>query len=159
MESPALSKIKAYLENLIEQVDADLPNHSILCSSYSTETLISKPRRKIILFDRNSKWKDIKPKWRHYSEGRRDPALDKILKGKALWKAIVQALICLIIRPSTTCNKAKATTRDRECLELTRTITVFFDICGQWIYQQIKAPMRSICEVREISIPSYVQSC
>lgn len=90
---------------------------------------------------------DKLPMWKHRLNGEWNPPANAVLKGSKLFKAIVRTVVVLIITPLKKLKRRKLETRDRERLDLEKTLTLYSETCDSWIAKFIKIPFVSVEQV------------
>ena len=88
-------------------------------------------------------------RYRHHFSGRPNPPIERILKGKRLWRAIAMGYIGIVIRPNIIITKVRKAARDRECQDFTNTIEVYSESSDIWLTKLVRIPLTSIIQVHK----------
>jgi hypothetical protein len=84
------------------------------------------------------------PLWKHKLNGEFDPPAAHIFKGKLLFQIIVKSLIVMYIHPISVIKRRRIDMRDRERIDLARTMTLYADATKAWLGKCVKAPLATL---------------
>lgn len=141
------------LSTLAEQISAEVEENSKLLGKYDGEGRDDENKatldrdeaknRMRKLMQRAEKHFQKLPLWRHRLKGVRDPPPEAVLKGKALFRGIAKAVICLLLRPKLTILRRRAQFRAKETAELAKDMVAYSEFVCAWLGRTAKVPLSS----------------
>ena len=84
------------------------------------------------------------PLWRHKLKGVSNPPPEAILKGKALLRVVVKAVIVILLRPMLLTRRLRAKVRDKEEEDFDRDLKAYIDHYSGLVGKQVKVPLSSL---------------
>ena len=91
--------------------------------------------------------KNRKPLWRHRLAGLSNPPPDLLITGPQLFRAVVKAIIGLIIRPRLLIFHRKTSTQTKERRVLSKTLNVLSDSITEWMGKLVQVPVSTLVQV------------
>lgn len=90
------------------------------------------------------------PLWRHKLLGNPNPPPDFVMKGKAMFRCIVNMIICVFIRPMIAVRERNLRQREGARSDLMRTLNMYIDPTSAWIGKIIRIPVSSLVQDRTL---------
>ena len=84
------------------------------------------------------------PLWRHKLAGNFDPPIEQIMKGKALFKAVANLIINVIIRPKLAIKNRQLQAKSSEMNKLKETLILYIDETCKWLRPHVKTPISTL---------------